>query len=216
MAIQTANNQQIYCTTNVVRNQSSITMASWIFRNATGTAQFVGFYDDYNNCTMIQHFSDNYVYPWLNSGSYSTELRVQSSKTITGWNHYAFVFDGSQPTNSLKLKFFINGIQETMNFGSYTVPSFTSNAVGNTVFRIGRAEGDGAFNPGIYAETSIWQSALTNDQVASLAKGFKPSCVFPKTLKFYLPLVRDIKELMNSTLLTNVNSTVTPHIKIYG
>lgn len=46
------------------------------------------------------------------------------------------------------------------------------------------------------SECAIWNAELTNDEIASLAKGVKPSSVRPESLIFYAPLVRDIYDIV--------------------
>lgn len=43
----------------------------------------------------------------------------------SGYFHYAVVFDGTQTGNANRLKVYINGVLQTVTFGTYTVPATT-------------------------------------------------------------------------------------------
>jgi hypothetical protein len=74
----------------------------------------------------------------------------------------------------------------------------------------------GAFLNGQAAETAIWNVALTDAEIASLAKGFKPTRVRPQSLVFYAPLIRDLQDTRGGLAITNNNSaTVADHPRVY-
>lgn len=69
---------------------------------------------------------------------------------------------------------------------------------------------------GLLAECAIWSVALTDDEINSLAKGFKPSRIRPQSLVFYAPLVRAAIDVRQGLALTPVNSpTVADHPRVY-
>lgn len=66
------------------------------------------------------------------------------------------------------------------------------------------------------AEVAIWNVELTNAEIASLAKGFKPTRIRPQSLVFYAPLLRNLQDLRGGLSLTNNNSaTVADHPRVY-
>lgn len=71
-------------------------------------------------------------------------------------------------------------------------------------------------NYGRIAEVALWSVALTDAEVASLAKGFKPTRIRPQSLVFYAPLLRNLQDLRQRLALTAVNSpTVATHPRVY-
>jgi hypothetical protein len=69
---------------------------------------------------------------------------------------------------------------------------------------------------GRIAEVAIYDVALNASEVASLAKGMKPSRIRPQNLVFYAPLVRNLFDYDQARSLTNQNSaTVASHPRIY-
>jgi hypothetical protein len=70
---------------------------------------------------------------------------------------------------------------------------------------------------GRIAEVGIWNAALTDAEVASLAKGMTCDQVRPQALAFYAPLVRDLNDQKGRLTITNNNAaTVAPHPRIYA
>jgi len=71
------------------------------------------------------------------------------------------------------------------------------------------------FLNGSIAEAAIWNAALTDAEIASLAAGFTPDQIRPQSLQFYAPLVRDLVDVRGGRTITNVNSaTVATHPRI--
>ena len=69
---------------------------------------------------------------------------------------------------------------------------------------------------GRLAECAIWNVALTDAEIASLAKGFKPTRIRPQSLVFYAPLLRNLQDLKGGLALTNNNgATVADHPRVY-
>jgi len=70
---------------------------------------------------------------------------------------------------------------------------------------------------GTIAEPAIWNVALTDAEIASLAAGFTPDQIRPQSLQFYAPLVRNLIDVRGGRTITNVGSaTVATHPRIYS
>jgi hypothetical protein len=213
MARAFATNQQINGTTTVAKNLTNFSMAGWIRRPSSGSVQFFGMSENNNHRTDIVHWSTNAVFFALSNGA----LAYGSvSKNVTGWNHIAFVFNGSELGNSNRLKGFFNGEAQTLGFAGTTIPATTSNNAANETFRIGRYQAANAWSSGDFAELGMWQATLTAEEVASLAKGITCDKVRPQSLVYYTPLIRDIQDLARGMTLTDTNSTVANHPRVYA
>jgi hypothetical protein len=212
MARAFTTNQQISGTTTVTKNQTYYTITGWMRRPTSGSIQAFGTNETTNHRTCFFHFSDNYVYACVSNGGLQAGYFIEN---ITGWNHYAMVFDGSQSTNATRLKFYVNSVSKTQLFLG-TIPSSTSNDSANETFRIGRNVRDNVWSTGDFAELGMWQSALSAQEVASLADGMTCDKIRPQSLVTYIPLVRDIQDLARGMTLTNTNSTVAAHPRVYA
>jgi hypothetical protein len=72
------------------------------------------------------------------------------------------------------------------------------------------------FLSGKASECALWAAALTDAEIVSLAKGFKPTRIRPQSLVFYAPLVRNLQDLRGALAITNVNTaTVADHPRVY-
>jgi hypothetical protein len=212
MAIGATTDQQITATTTLGRNQAKFSMAAWIRRPASGSRQNCGFLTG-SWCGLV-HFSDNNMYFCLHTNGNNNWGRCAAN--ITGWNHFVHVFDGSASGNA-KLLGYINGVS---SITEYAVGSITATATpdsSNTEsFSIGRDSINNTWSSGDFAEVAIWHEALTAQDVNSLSKGFSPASVRPDSLKLYMPLVRNIIDYKANLTLTNTNTTVANHPRVYA
>ena len=92
------------------------------------------------------------------------------------------------------------------------------NVTGVNSLSIGR-RGDGIGNAftGKLAEFAIWNAALTDAEINSLAKGFKPPRIRPQSLLYYVPLVRNVQEVRSGiTFTASANAPVVfAHPRVY-
>ena len=82
--------------------------------------------------------------------------------------------------------------------------------------RIGRRALGNPFT-GQLAEFAIWNAALNDSEINSLAKGFKPPRIRPQSLLYYVPLVRNVQEVRSGiTFTASANApTVYDHPRVY-
>lgn len=212
MARATTTNQQISGTYSIQKNQSKFSFAGWMRRPSSATHQVFGFVDSALHYSGPYHFNDNIMYFLLANGSSAYGYSLQN---ITGWNHWAMSFDGTQTGNANRLKGYLNGNLLALTF-SGTIQSTTSNNVLADVFRIGRAQYNGNWSTGDFAEIGMWQDVLSAAEIASLSKGMTPEKVRPDKLASYIPLVRDIQDVRSGTSLTNTSTTIATHPRIYA
>lgn len=212
MARNFATNQQISATTDIGKNQSNLSIAYWANRATSASNQGFGFNETSNDRTALSHFNDNNVYCTLANGSSSFGYFLQN---VTGWNHLCMTFDGTQSGNANRLKGYFNANNQALTF-SGTIPSTTSNNASNETLRIGRIQTSAAWSTGDFAEIAVWQATLTAAEVASLAKGFSPRKVRPQSLVYYSPLVRELQDVARGVALTNTDTTVSNHPRVYA
>jgi hypothetical protein len=106
-----------------------------------------------------------------------------------------------------------NGIiGELTQSGTLTV----ANNIDSVIIGSRYATSLGLFMDGKIAEVGIWSSALTQPEIASLARGMTCDKVRPQSLVFYAPLVRDLIDAKGALTITNNNgTTVANHPRIY-
>ena len=59
------------------------------------------------------------------------------------------------------------------------------------------------FTSGSIAEVAFWSTALSDAEVAILAKGYSPLFVQPQNLFFYAPLIRDLIDYIEAQSFSN-------------
>lgn len=103
---------------------------------------------------------------------------------------------------------YLNGGSAVSNTTSVTLTNMTA-------LHIGALDGTSTFD-GDMSEIAMWNEALTQSEVAALAKGAAAYLVRPHALRFYAPLIRDLTDIRGGLAITNNNSaTVTTHPRVY-
>jgi len=212
MAREFTTNQQIDGTTTVAKNLTNFSMAAWINKPSLGTLQAVGFINSLSNFLGIYCPPNSVQFLNGNGGNAYGQVNLN----LTGFNHIAFTFNGTGLGNPNRLKGYINGINQNLLFQGLPIPATTSNSSELENFRIGRVQITNEWSIGSFAEIGMWQNTLTNEEVVSLAKGMTCDKIRPQSLVYYTPLVRDIQDLARGMTLTNTNTTVANHPRVYA
>lgn len=126
--------------------------------------------------------------------------------TANAWQHACGV------TSGISSRFvFLNGVKSAENTGSVTPSSLNTTDIGMVTSNTPVAPLNGKI-----AEVGIWNAALTDEEVAALAKGVSPAKVRPQSLVFYAPLIREVLDVKGGRALTQTGSpAVFPHPRIY-
>lgn len=103
---------------------------------------------------------------------------------------------------------YLDGGSAVTNTTSLTLPNMTA-------LHIGALDGAAPFD-GELSEIAIWNEALTQSEVATLAKCAAAYLVRPHALRFYAPMIRDLTDIRGGLAITNNNAaTVTTHPRVY-
>jgi hypothetical protein len=138
---------------------------------------------------------------------------TESTASNSSWAHAAGVFASLTSRTA-----YLNGvaaIQGTADCGS-------QNQADSIVIGARWATTLGFFYEGTVAEAGIWNVALTNDEIASLADGFTCDRVRPQSLVFYAPLIRDLHDIARGLTISNTNASnnrsasAFPHPRVYA
>jgi hypothetical protein len=105
---------------------------------------------------------------------------------------------------------YIDGSAGTANTGSATV-TFDQLLISATTNTTATNNFDGKL-----ADIAVWDVALTDAEIVSLAKGFKPYRIRPQSLRTYVPLIRNLQDVRGVVSLTaNNGPTVADHPRVY-
>lgn len=182
------------------------------------TAQFLIARDDGNTqrsySILLQDYQstrNTFLAAVFKNSSTASEAQGTTVAAINTWYHvfatYEFVADG---TSILRL--YVNGVQERATTNA--VGPIVSSTATNSIARRTNASTMFSLN-GRMAEAAIYNVTLTASEVAALATGASPRLVRPQGLVMYAPLVRDLIDVRGIATLTNSNSTVADHPRVY-
>lgn len=148
-----------------------------------------------------------------------SQLRFDTANEVSYFSSSTF---GAIPANAYQsCAVVINGSSFWLYVGSAksSAQSLNSITYASSVFYVGGTLYSGSpssamFN-GSIAEPAIWNAALTDAEIASLAAGFTPDQVRPQSLSLYAPLIRNLADLRLGRTITNVGgATVSTHPRI--
>lgn len=202
---------------------TKLTLSAWIFVDATPTSsQNLAVF---SRGTTAGGDQRNYSFDYRNSsGTVETQNAWTTStgnytgyaKTITlstsTWIHICDTVDWS--TNPDTVQLYINGTAQnpSLNVGTNNTTPQTS---GSTTRIASLYDGNDAFN-GSLAELAVWFDVLNASEVASLALGFSPWAVHSANLKLYVPLRRQLQDIIGARILANNNgATVVDHTRVF-
>jgi len=139
-------------------------------------------------------------------GSTSAQANSGGSVTSGTWTHGGAVFSGASSR-----AVFLNGTKTTN-----TTTTSTNLAATDRTYIGAFISGTSQFS-GDLAEVAIWNVALTDDEMISLAAGCSPLLIRPASLQFYAPLWPTIFDYRKGVTVTNVNTTTAAadHPRIY-
>lgn len=176
-----------------------ITMCAWFKTTNTTSEGNIAFYFDNGvgaNFYLLTTRGDVAGDPvdWIvTSGGASVSARTSSGLSSGTWHHTC----GVEIASNSRAVYIDGGSKGTgTDSKTATVDAF-------------RIHGGSAGMVGQVAEVSIWNVALTDAEVASLAKGFAPPCVRRASLVSYYPLVRHDGATLLDTFGAAANATVT-------
>jgi len=133
-----------------------------------------------------------------------------SGYSAATWSHAASVY-----TSNTSRTVYLNGGSSATNTTSIAPLAGTLNRL-----TIGSQQFGGTINlffAGRIAEAGVWNAALTDAEIASLADGMTCDKVRPQSLVFYAPLVRDLIDAKGGLTITNNNTaTVANHPRVYA
>jgi hypothetical protein len=182
-----------------------LTLAFWFNKDTTNT----------KNCVFLvnQTSQSNYWGIFMSGAAVrgevsfgGTGVNATGSYSVSTWTHACFVEASSNSRTIYR-----DGGNSVTNTSNLPFAS------GLNRLYIGTFSGSNLNFDGLIAEVGIWNAALTDDEIASLARGMTCDKVRPQSLVFYAPLVRNLIDTKGGLTITNNNSaTVADHPRIYG
>jgi hypothetical protein len=163
---------------------------------------------DYFGLAASGNVAGDPVVAYINGASAgNVTLSTTTGYSANTWHHACAVF-----TSATSRAVFLDGGGKTTNTTSRTPTGLTKLNIG--VYQAGGSAFDAI--AGSIAEIGIWNDALTDAEVASLAKGVSPALIRPQSLVRYRPFVRSTQCVRSNTTLAATGApTVATHTRIY-
>ncbi len=183
-----------------------ITMSAWFnFPDIALSQSPVSIADASAGATSIRlrvRGSDNLVYAVTTDFSANSFSAVTSTTyTPNTWQHGCAVFAA---TNDRRV--YLDGGNKGTNADGVTPTNLDVTAIG----RRGGSSPD-EYADGLIAEVAVWNIALTDDEVAILAKGYSPLFVHPQNIIAYWPLIRGLNDKVGGFNMTATGTAIAAH-----
>lgn len=178
-----------------------ITLSCWLRPDLTGTLRiaFSVTHPTLGTALSLGQDASNYLIAEGNYGG--TTGTSQSSSTLsTGtWYHVAGIFNGNASRTV-----YVDGIAGTTNTTAITTANYSRPTVGTR----NRAGTFGAYFDGKVAECAVWTVALNDDEIVSLARGFRASLIRPLSLRYYAALAGNSNDVRDNVAATVTGATL--------
>jgi len=193
-------NSYLTRTTSSPTNADKITFSAWIKKSkVSGNMSLIADYGSSTNRGKLQFSSaDKLEYYQVDGGSATSQLRTNRLfRDVNAWYHILFQYDSSQSTASDRLKFYINGIQET-SFEIATYPSQNQDSRLNksgVTLNIGQEGDNGNYFDGYMSHVALVDGSIVaptvfgeTDSTSGIWKFKSPSGVTWGTNGFHLKM----------------------------
>jgi len=107
---------------NSLVNVTQFSMCAWMKRTLSNSGIIIHQVQSLSNDVAFELWSDGYAYFEVGNGSNSYGRVLNNS---TSWQFLSMVYNGSLSGNTNRLKGYINGVEQTLDFESTTIPSTT-------------------------------------------------------------------------------------------
>ena len=211
MAYQfTAASSQYLSTTTTPVTAAPITISCWANPGANGSVRTLVSIETGTTTSIFLFYIDAsgnlFIFVQNSAGTFG-QNNAGTLVSTTLWSHCATVISAS---NSRLV--YLNGSASATSTTTILPSDIAQIKIGASK-RTGSVE---FFNNGLMADVGIWNAALTQPEIASLAKGMACDKVRPQSLVFYAPLARDLIDVRGGRTITNNNTaTVANHTRMY-
>ena len=166
-------------TANLLKSASAFTLSEWVYSNATPSAdtrfiagKFEGGTTGWGIETSVASFgsTDDFLAFVENGGVDAYGITTTHALQTGKWIFVTEVFDGTQSGDSNRLKLYVNGIQQTLNFTHAPgIPATTDTST--FLFSLGdwdNGNGGGAVFDGNIDDVRLYNRAISATEVANL------------------------------------------------
>jgi hypothetical protein len=139
---------------------TQFSMCAWMKRTLSSTLIVISQVESLSNDISFELWSDGYAYFEVGNGSNSYGRVLNSS---TSWQFLSMVYNGTLVGNSNRLKGYINGVEQTLDFGATTIPATTGTV--NANFILGSYLSGLNYGSGNISNVQTYNRALSASEV---------------------------------------------------
>lgn len=161
-----ASSQNLSATIAGLNSASAYSLSFWAYRTASGNMIIVGPGQSGTARANVLLYTDGKAYVQVANGG-TTGSSVAHGVANSAWGHHVLVFDGTQSTNSTRLRYFVNGVEKTLSYTG-TIPATLAANASQGAFLIGSEVSLSRYSTGLIDEVGVWNRALTTGEVTSL------------------------------------------------
>ena len=148
--------------------KSALTISCWLELGATSQVYFASVASAIQCLGYVSGSYTNALLVYFDSLLGSSLIVFDSVLSGAGtFDHVVLRYDGSQSTNTTKVRAWVNGVEQTATYAIGTVPTALSGSAG---FGVGW-DGSGTYSKGSVDELGVWERLITDTEIATLAAG---------------------------------------------
>jgi hypothetical protein len=199
--------------TSAVLTAGPLTFSAWINIDATGIAHRILSISSTTGNDRWSLFVGATNVISFQVGASSSFFAVSTTASVgTGtWYHVAGTYStaANQP-----MQVYLDGtkIGPTNSNRTPTAGNLNRTLLGSTYVTSALTQ----YLNGRIAEAAIWDVVLSDAEISSLAKNFRSDLIRPASLKFYMPLIREVQDVRAGLSFTNNATAAAAHVKRYG
>lgn len=148
----------------------------------------------------------DYAIAMINAGGTVGFAVSSTPPTINTWQHLLGTYSSTS-----RRDVYLNG----SNVGNDTTSATPSGISDIMIGAISSSSSIIKYFNGAIAEAAAWSVVLSAAEITSLSKGISPLKIRPQSLECYVPMIREVVDLMGG-IFTNTNTAVAfPHPRMY-
>jgi hypothetical protein len=147
---------------------NKFTLEAWVkFNDSTPWGSIFYRNGGSTNRIVLSSGPNNSLHVVVSNGQVNYANSPNNIFTANNWYHVAVVYDGTQSTDAGKLKLYVNGLQQSLFFSSGNVPSTAGTTTAPMVIGAIDQTGSGSYFNGTVDEVRIWNTALSQSDIAT-------------------------------------------------
>lgn len=193
-----ASSQRIESNATFAALSYPVTLSCWMRPDLTGTLRYAF---SMSHATLVSALSlgqdaSNYIVAEENRGAATGTSQSAATLSAGTWYQVVGIFNSASSRTV-----YVDGTAGTGNTTAITAGTYGRPTIG---VRNRNLAYTGYFD-GKVGECAVWNVALNDDEIMSLALGFRASLIRPRSLRYYAPLAGNTNDVRDNVAATSTN-----------